>query len=503
MHYFNIINTPLLSPDRTMEIVLDAINDVIDYELAVVLSLEADDILKVKKAKGPLYTPRLKDFTISLKERNDISEIIKQGEVYLFHDDIEKNLIHLDTYDEILNLPAGHSCLLAPLHIEGNLLGLLTLDHRKCDKFTPEIVSLTKILSRIIALALAQSSAADLLIKERDALVVERNTLLEDVHGSLKDLVGKSDVWLDVLDKIKMVASTDTAVLIDGETGTGKEKAARAIHSLSPRAHRPFVALNCSALVSSLAESELFGHERGSFTGAVTRRKGRFELANTGTLFLDEIGDLPLEIQPKLLRAIQEGAFERVGGEKQISSDVRIICATNIDLEKAIKEGKFREDLYYRLNVFQINLPPLREREDDVVLLTEYFLTVLAKKFSKPSLQVSEEALDFIRQNYWAGNVRELQNTLERASILANNKIIEKENLISQKLIKKRKQRIENQKNNEDIQLNTLNDAIKLHIQNALQKTNGKIYGPDGAANLLGIKPTTLQSKMKRMKIMR
>lgn len=503
MQEFKITNTPMLSPDRTMEIVLDAINDVIDYELAVVLSLEADDILKVKKARGPLYTPRLKDFTISLKDRSDIAEIIRQGDVYLFKDNLEKNIIHVDTYAEILNLPAGHSCLLAPLHIEGSLLGLLTLDHRSCNMFTPEIVRLTKILSRIIALALAQSSAADFLVKERDALVVERNTLLQGVHGSLEDLIGNSPNWLDVLEKIKMVSATDTSVLISGETGTGKEKVARAIHSLSPRAHRPFIALNCSALVSSLVESELFGHERGSFTGAVSRRKGRFELANTGTLFLDEVGDLPMEVQPKLLRALQEGTFDRVGGEKPVTADVRIICATNVDLEKGVKEGRFREDLYYRLNVFQIDLPTLRERGDDVILLAKYFLSIFSKKFGNSNLRISQNALEVIRNNPWKGNVRELQNTLERAAILAHNKIINVEHLMPQNIHKKRKMGTNAEVIKDDKHLNTLNYAVREHIEKALEKTKGKIYGKDGAAKILDIKPTTLQSKMKKLNIKR
>ncbi len=501
MQEFKMIGMPILSPDRTMEIVLDAIQDLIDYELAVVLSLENEDLLKVKKAKGPLYTPRLKDFTISLNERADIAEIIRHGDVYLFEDNPEKGIIHIDTYEKILNLPAGHSCLLAPLHIEGTLLGLLTLDHRSCNKFTPDVVRVTKILSRIIALALAQSSAADLLSKERDALAFERNNLLKDVQHSFDELIGSSDVWLDVLEKIKLVSATDTPVLITGETGTGKEKVARAIHALSPRANRPFVALNCSALISSLAESELFGHEKGSFTGAISKRKGRFELANSGTLFLDEIGDLPLAIQPKLLRALQEGVFERVGGEKQISADVRVVCATNIDLENAIKNGKFREDLYYRLNVFQINLPPLRDRGEDVVLLTQHFLSSLAKKFALQNISISHQAMDFIRTNNWTGNVRELQNTLERAVILAQNKIIELEHLLPDK---KNKPKISFSNSEFDTaNLCPLDDAVKQHIIKVLKQTKGKIYGKNGAAQILGLKPTTLQSKMKKLGIKR
>jgi transcriptional regulator with GAF, ATPase, and Fis domain len=287
--------------------------------------------------------------------------------------------------------------------------------------------------------------------------------------------------------------------MITGETGTGKEQVARAIHALSQRSHRPFVALNCSALSSGLAESELFGHERGAFTGAVAQRKGRFELANTGTLFLDEVGDLPLDIQPKLLRALQQQTFERVGGEKSITADVRIICATNVDLKKAVAEGKFREDLYYRLNVFPIHLPPLRERDDDVLLLTDYFLKTIGTKIKKENLTLTNDAVKFIKENPWLGNVRELQNALERAAILATNGIIDVRHLSDNyKPVKKSQKEIKAEICDEIL---PLDETIKKAILSALEKTGGKIYGTDGAAALLKLAPTTLISKMKKLKI--
>lgn len=485
----------ILNPERTMEIVLEAIEELVDYELAVVLSYDDDKNLKVRRARGPLVTNDLRDYVLSLEKHEDIRDILRSGKVFLFDDDIRNGEVHLDTYEEIIDMPAGHSCLVAPLTIEDTTLGMLTLDHRKCDMFTPQIVKTTATLSKLISLALAQSLAADSLRIEKEALMLERNNLLSEMPNELKNLIGSSKTWLRVLEKIKLTAPSDITVMITGETGTGKEKVARAIHSLSHRSNRPFVALNCTTLTSSLAESELFGHEKGAFTGAVSQRKGRFEIANTGTLFLDEIGDMPLEIQPKLLRALQEGTFERVGGEKQIQGDVRIICATNLDLEKAVREGKFREDLYYRLNVFPLLLPPLRERENDVLLLADYFLGNIAAKRGIKKYILSTEALEFLRENNWKGNVRELQNTLERASILAANNMIDEEHLVPPEHAKK----ISASKNRG--RTDTLEDMIRKHIISTLEITGGKIYGEGGAAEILGMKPTTLQSKIKKLGI--
>ncbi len=504
---------PQVNPERTIDIILDAISNVVSYELAVVLSIENDNYLKVKKAKGILYTPRLKDYRISLSERDNLREFIELGKVHVFNDDVEHGEKHLDTYYDILDLPDGHSCLIAPLHIEGRTVGLLTMDHRSCNIFTDDVIRLIETLSKIIALALAQSMLADSLLTEKEALVFERNSLLDKLNYTLNELIGVSDAWLEVIEKIKVVAPLDVSVLIQGETGTGKEKVARAIHNLSKRANRHFIALNCSALVTSLVESELFGHEKGAFTGAISKRRGRFELANNGTLFLDEIGDLPLEVQPKLLRAIQEQTFERIGGEVSINSNVRIICATNVDLEKAVNEGKFREDLFYRLNVFPIYLPPLRERVEDIIPLSNYFLNELAKKFNKienlnshrKEFKLTQNAVDYLLSREWPGNVRELFNVLERAVILCQDDYIDVIHLdsLNSKKINELSFNFKRKKtdtiNKSDIK--TLNEVIKEQILNALKLTNGKIYGKDGAASSLGLKPSTLQSKMKKLGI--
>ncbi len=481
-----------LSPNRTMGIVLDAINEIIPYELAVILSKETDNSLKVRFAKGPLVTERLKDFQIALKTHPDIDKVLNIGKVKLVEE--TRNPDHHDTYEGMVDMPTGHSCMLAPLRINGNTLGLMTLDHRQCDMFTPQRVNLANTLTKLIALALAQSMATDSLLIDKERLVYERNSLIGDINSVVKGLIGKSPAWQQVIEKIKLVAPTESHVMILGETGTGKEQTAKAIHALSKRSDKPFITLNCSALNTNLAESELFGHEKGAFTGAVSTRRGRFELANGGILFLDEIGDLPPEIQPKLLRAIQEGTFERLGGEKTLHSDVRIICATNVDLQERVRQGKFREDLFYRLNVFPINLPPLRERKDDIFLLSDYFLKTLSERFGYKELKLSDETLNILRENYWQGNVRELQNTLERAIILSRDGTIKPAHLVFEK-----KYQASKDANNSTV--GSLDDEIKNIIRRALQLTNKKIYGKEGAAALLKMKPTTLQSKIKKLKI--
>lgn len=483
-----------LSPQKTMEIVLDALNDIIPYELAVILSKEANDNLKVRYARGSLVRENLKEYEIKIKDRPDIAEVLLDGHVKLVEETNEAG--HHDTYENLIDLPMGHSCMLAPLRINDETLGLMTLDHSQCDMFTPQRVNMANSLTKLIALALAQAMVNDSLLNEKETLIYERTALLGDISSMVEGLVGNSMIWMQVIEKIKLVAPTESHVMILGETGTGKEQVAKAIYSLSKRSTKPFITLNCSALNYNLAESELFGHEKGAFTGAVSSRRGRFELADGGILFLDEIGDLPIDIQPKLLRAIQEGTFERLGSEKTLKADVRIICATNVDLETKVKEGKFREDLFYRLNVFPINLPPLRERKEDIYILSNYFLEKLSKKFIDKKLVLSNEAVKLLRENTWLGNVRELQNTLERAAILSKDGTIKPSHLIFEKNPKS-----DNNCEDKEKTVQSLDEETKKIIKKALDLTNGKIYGNDGAAAILKMKPTTLQSKMKKLKI--
>jgi len=276
----------------------------------------------------------------------------------------------------------------------------------------------------------------ELLLNIRKAIehysLLRENLRLRDearVRYGFASIVGKNEKMQEIYHLIEKVAPTSASVLITGESGTGKELVARAIHINSPRENAPFVSVNCAALPETLLESELFGHERGAFTGATTMRKGRFELADTGTLFLDEIGDIPLPLQAKLLRVLQERSFERVGGSRPIKVDVRIVTATNKELKDEVDKGYFREDLYYRLNVLHIHLPPLRERSDDIPMLTNHFINKFAEMLNKPNLRISGDALRYLVNLSWDGNVRELENTIERAAILCSNDVIQAEDV--------------------------------------------------------------------------
>jgi formate hydrogenlyase transcriptional activator len=305
------------------------------------------------------------------------------------------------------------------------------------------------------------------------------------------NLIGSCARFRAVLDEINMVAPADCTVLVQGETGTGKEVIAQAIHEASPRRQNRFVALNCAAIPSALLESELFGHERGAFTGAVTQSIGRFQSADRGTLFLDEIGDLPLDLQPKLLRALQEKRIERLGGGRTIQVDVRVIAATNQDLWGMVQERKFRADLYYRLNVFPIALPPLRERIDDIQSLIEYFVQKFAKQHGKSIDRVSDDLLETLKVHDWPGNIRELQNVIERAVIMTSGTVLSPR---TTELLKREATRTP---------VKTLADAERVHITAKLRESNWVIGGTNGAAARLGLPRTTLIARMERLGISR
>lgn len=308
-------------------------------------------------------------------------------------------------------------------------------------------------------------------------------------------IVGKNPLLLEVFDHIAQVAPVDTTILITGESGTGKERIANSIHNLSPRKNKPFVKINCAALPASLIESELFGHEKGAFTGAVDRRAGKFELANEGTLFLDEIGEMPLEMQVKLLRVLQEKEIERVGGNTAITVDVRIIAATNRNLEKEVAEGRFRLDLYYRLNVFPIRLPSLRERKDDIPILANHFIRLCNQKSGKEVGQLSENALKNLLSYSWPGNIRELENLIERSVLLTKGTTIDELPLPRNVLPDSIAENVWQER--------TIEENERAHIIAALNKCNGRIRGENGAAEILGVPPTTLASKMQKLGIKR
>jgi PAS domain S-box-containing protein len=336
--------------------------------------------------------------------------------------------------------------------------------------------------------------AHDELSQLKTQLEAENIYLQEELRQdqSFGDIVGQSSAIKYVLFKITQVAPTDSTVVIIGETGTGKELVARAIHEGSRRKERPLIKVNCAALSPTLIESELFGHEKGAFTGAGARRIGRFELANSGTILLDEIGELPLDLQSKLLRVLQEGEFERVGGSKTIKVDVRIIASTNRDLKQAAERGTFREDLWYRLNVFPITMPPLRDRRDDIPILTEHFAKAFARKLGRKLTGVSPETLNSLCSYSWPGNVRELANVIERAIINLRGTVLK----IQEDFRIREAETLATS-------VKTLDDNERDHILRVLEDLDWRIGGPGGAARILGINPSTLRTRMAKLGIHR
>ncbi len=330
--------------------------------------------------------------------------------------------------------------------------------------------------------------------RAEERLQQENVALREEIDKTsmFEEIVGASPALTAVLSRVSKVAGSDSTVLITGETGTGKELVARAIHRRSRRASRAFVAVNCAAIPRDLIASELFGHEKGAFTGALQRRLGRFELADGGTIFLDEVGELASDTQVALLRVLQEREFERVGGQHPIRVDVRVIAATNRDLAEAVADGTFRQDLFYRLNVFPLEMPPLRERQEDIPVLVEYFIDRYARKAGKTIRRVSKRTLDRLKSYPWPGNVRELQNVIERSVIVSDTDefTVDESWLSTQPAVENRLG-----------MSSTLASHEKALIEDALRATGGRVFGPSGAAARLGIPRSTLESKIRTLKI--
>lgn len=371
-------------------------------------------------------------------------------------------------------------------------IGAMVLGSRKGNSLSHADLDLLSQVSNQLSLAIDNALAYGRLSASRDHLEDQRIYLESEVSSeyNFDDIVGGSPAFQKVLEQVTIVAPTDSTVLLHGETGTGKELIARAIHNFSCRRQRTFVRLNCAAIPSGLLESELFGHEKGAFTGALMQKKGRFELADRGSLFLDEIGDINLELQPKLLRAVQEQEFERLGSTRTIQVDVRMIAASHRDLPEMIRQGSFREDLFYRLSVFPIEIPPLRERREDIPLLVNYFVSKLAKRMRKQINSIPSQAMEVLTNSAWKGNVRELANFLERAVILSQGEQLEVP--IAE---------LHDCRSNISMPASSFHDAERKVILDALKAASGQISGRGGAAERLGLKRTTLQNKMRRLGI--
>jgi formate hydrogenlyase transcriptional activator len=381
-----------------------------------------------------------------------------------------------------------------PLIIRGNSIGGITLGSLTKERYTEADTQFLMEVANQIAMAVDNMKSYEEIEALRARFQSEAVYLQEEIktEHNFEEIIGQSAPMRQLLRKIEHVAPTDATVLIQGETGTGKELLARAIHDRSRRKDRPLVKVNCGSIPSGLVESELFGHEKGAFTGATQRRIGRFELAKSGTIFLDEVTELPIDTQVKLLRVLQEGEFERVGSSETMKVDVRVIAATNRDLNEVVRNGSFRDDLFYRLNVFPLEVPPLRERQGDIPLLVNFFLSKFAKKLGKELHGVSRKSMESLTSYRWPGNIRELQNVVERAVVLATGPILN----IDDSMIR----------SNDSLQqavIDTLENVERNHIVRALSETNWVIHGKKGAAEILGINPSTLRSRMDKLGIKR
>jgi formate hydrogenlyase transcriptional activator len=396
-----------------------------------------------------------------------------------------------------------------PLTNRARTFGTLNLATRSADGFSMADIEFVQQVATQIAIAVENALAFKEIDALKDKLAVEKLYLEEEIRTefNFEEIIGESAPLKKTLAQVELAAPAGTTVLILGDTGTGKELIARAIHNLSPRRERTFVKINCAAIPSGLLESELFGHERGAFTGAVNQKIGRFELADRGTLFLDEVGDIPLELQPKLLRVLQEQEFERLGSNRTQRVDVRVVAATNGDLSKLVAERAFRSDLYYRLNVFPIQVPALRERREDIPLLVRYFVQKFSRRQNKVVQYVPADAMDALVNYGWPGNVRELENYIERAVLLSPGKELR----VPMSELRAPMLNTDNSASSAAIgafaptatSIATLEEAERQHILRALRQTEWRIAGVKGAAAVLGLKRTTLQARMRKLGIRR
>jgi len=429
-----------------------------------------------------------KEDALQLIEGSVIGAVFKAGKPVVLDLSREQLAVHVGSHVRAEGLESG--CAL-PLISRGRTLGVLTLGSRIENSIRPEDVDFLLRAAGQLAIAIENRLAYREVAELKDKLAQEKLYLEDEIRGEIdfEGIVGQSSALRHVLKLVETVAPSDSTVLLLGETGTGKELIARAIHDRSHRKERTFVKLNCAAIPTGLLESELFGHERGAFTGAIAQKIGRLELADQGTLFLDEVGDIPIEIQPKLLRALQEREFERLGSNRTKKVDVRLVAATNRDLDKMMENREFRSDLYYRLNVFPIRIPPLRERPEDIPLLVRYFTQKYGRRMQRQIESIPTVAMRKLCSWHWPGNIRELENFVERSVILTHGAALQAP--ISELSNYGRTTPVMDRRVAEE----------RAQIVRVLKVTNGRVTGPDGAAARMDIKRTTLISRMKKLGI--
>ena len=479
-------------------------------------------VVAFDRAAFLLYQPELKTLKLVSMDSDRESEFFRVGKEYQLHESqisawvlehqevvTRGDLEQPRTIGEHRLVQEGiQSYCVVPLVAMGKSIGTFTLWSESRDRYNQADAELLREVANQIAIAIANMQSYEEIKALKGRLEKEIVYLQEEIRTvhNFEEIVGSSPALLKLLRKVDQVAPTDSSVLIYGETGTGKELIARAIHDRSNRKDRPLVKVNCSAISAGLVESELFGHVKGAFTGAFERRIGRFELADGGTIFLDEVGELPLDTQVKLLRVLQEREFEPVGSNKSIRVDVRIICATNRNLQESIKDGTFRSDLYYRLNVFPLEVPPLRERRADIPQLAMFFLSRYARNLGKRIEGISASAKERLINYSWPGNIRELQNVIERALILCNGPILELESdlsNVSAAFVMPVTETAHTVLQADQAQLKTLQEVEREHIMAVLQQTHGVIEGASGAARTLGLHPNTLRHRMEKLGIKR
>jgi formate hydrogenlyase transcriptional activator len=486
--------TTKLSRDALWSAIAAAVRRIVPFDRLALAQYDAEaEQLRISTYGGPYHRDDYTPVGRELKLDDSPAGLAFTSQQYILRRDLEAERV---TSSEERAYGHGFRSLCAlPLVVRGVSIGAITMGSLQRAQYSEADAEFLMEVANQIAIAVDNMSAYEEIRALKARFEAEAVYLQEEIktEHNFEEIIGQSEPVRELLKKLEQVAATDATVLIRGETGTGKELLARAVHDRSRRKSRPLVKVNCGAIPSGLVESELFGHEKGAFTGATQRRIGRFELADGGTIFLDEVTELPVETQVKLLRVLQEGEFERVGSSQTIKVNVRVIAATNRNLQEVVRNGSFRADLYYRLNVFPLEVPPLRERPEDIPLLVNFFLSKFAKGLGKEIHGVSQRSMQSLSRYSWPGNIRELQNIVERAVVLAKGPVVQ----VDQSML-----RADEAADGAPV-IDTLENVERGHILRALSETHWVIHGKKGAAELLGINPSTLRSRMEKLGIKR